>query len=322
MAHPVRSEPVEMALRSERFIPDGVMLRYLAAIVLMLAVAAMPALAHPPRGLVVDKDGGVWFSDLRRIWRISPDQKLQQMRPAGDRHTHELMLDSTGNVHGEDSTYDPATQTYRAALWKISPGGKFEFVVEPTTQPTLGLSIWRDSKGRTYFTDQVKPGGRETLLVRRDVSSGREILDLLLGPDNVLRRRGYPQLLSNIGGSTFDAHGAFIFRHGAVLRRVTSRGGVLVLSRALPDENFGIAAEASGAVLVAHFGGAQILRFAGPTREVVATSEPPWRPTGVAVRGATIYALEADQDERGVTKHLRVRRLTPQAVILATVPVD
>jgi len=294
--------------------------RLLAAIA--IGLAATPAVAHPPRGLVVDEAGAVWFSDLRRIWRVATDRKLEQMRAAGERHTHELALDHAGNVVGEDSYYDPATRTYRAALWKISPGGQFAFVLEPTPRPPLGLSIWRDARRRTYFADQVTPGGTETLLIRRNPSGGLNASDVLLGPASALRRPGYPQLLSNIGGSAFDAEGAFVFRHGTVLRKVSAEGDVTVLSRALPNENFGIAAEASGAILVAHFGGAQILRLAGSAREVVDTSTPPWRPTGVAVRGATIYALEVDQDLHGISKHLRVRRLFGRPEILATVVVD
>lgn len=295
------------------------LIMHVAAMAVAFGIAAASAAAHPPHGLVVDPTGGVWFSDLRRIWRVTPDQELEQMRPAGERHTHELALDRAGNVHGEDSYYDPATQTYRAALWRISPVGRFEFILEPTARPPLGLSIWRDAQDRTYFADRVIGDDTATLLVRRDASGG---VDVLLGPKSALRRAGYPQVLSNVGGSAFDAEGAFVFRNGAVLRKASPDGVVVVLRRDLPDENFGIAAEAPGSILVAHFGGARILRFARAAREVVDTSERPWRPTGVAARGGAIYVLEADQDQRGVTKHLRVRRLSDRPAILATVPVD
>jgi sugar lactone lactonase YvrE len=271
--------------------------------------------------VVVDGAGRVWFSDLRRIWKIDEHGRLSEARAAGDRHTHELAIDAAGAVYGEDSYYDPDTATYRAALWRFTPEGRFEFLLPPTASPPVGLTIWRDSEGRTYVADQAARGSADTLLFRRE-RDGR--VTRLLG-DAGAAGRYRPDLASNIGGAAVGPDGAFYFRHRSILRRVTKDGRVEVLSTDLPGENFGIAVGRSGQVYVADFGGRRILRIDRAARPTtVLTAEAPWAPTGVFLRGADLYVLEGAQDRRGVTERLRVRHIPAHGPpsVLATVPVS
>lgn len=66
-------------------------------LVVLLLGACFPLVAHPPVGIVMDRSGVVYYSDLERVWKIEPDGRKTVAVP--DAHTHELDLDS-----GETST--------------------------------------------------------------------------------------------------------------------------------------------------------------------------------------------------------------------------
>lgn len=288
---------------------------------LVLAAFAGPGAAHPPRGIVVAGDGTVYFSSLESVWKIDPRGRLTRVRPRGARHTHELAIDDRGAVYGEDSYYDPGTQTYRAAIWRITPEGRFGWVLPPTPAPLpLGTSLWRDRAGRAYFVANPQ-GSSETLLFRRE-RDGR--VTRLLGS-----REGaaaYRQEIINLhGAGLVGPDGAFYFHHGGVLRKAAPAGDVVTLARGLPDRSFGLAVERGGAVLLADFSGRRILRFAPDGRRtVVAATEAPWAPTGVALRGSDLYLLESEQDSRGAPVAMRVRRIPGRGTptVLARAPVE
>lgn len=292
--------------------------RLVATALLATALLSTPARAHPPRGIVVDAAGQVYFSSLETVWRIDARGRLTSLRTQRDRHTHELAIDSRGDLYGEDSLYDPATQVYRAAIWRITAQGRFTYLLAPTAAIPLGISIWRDTAERTYLVQSERMSD-ETLMFRRD-PDGR--VTRLLG--GAAAARFQQVLASNVSGSSFGPGGAFWFRHGAVLRKLTPQGGLVTLARDLPAENFGIAVDGVGAVFVTDFAGRRVLKLAPDGRRTVAArAEGSWAPTGVAVHPAALYVLESRQDARGVSLELRVRRVPSRGrpVVLARVPV-
>lgn len=173
------------------------MLRRLASALLSLIASAQAAMAHPPRGIVVDARGNVYFSDLERIWMVDPRGRLTLARPGvPGRHIHELVIDASGSVHGEENTYDPAREQWPSAIWKMELNRRATYLVPTTTAPLLGTGLWRDARGCTYLAQQDRaPAG--PLLFRRCRGRGAE---LLFGkPDDA---RNYRQvLLSNMGGT-------------------------------------------------------------------------------------------------------------------------
>ena len=50
----------------------------LAAMLILLAVTVV---AHPPTGIVLDRAGNIYFSDLETIWKIDTNGKLSVFRP-------------------------------------------------------------------------------------------------------------------------------------------------------------------------------------------------------------------------------------------------
>jgi hypothetical protein len=123
--------------------PVAATLAFVAACVL----PAAEALAHPAWGIAVDREGQVYFSDLKNVWKVDARGKLSVFRAGADTHTHELNVDEAGNVYGADNSYDPATKRFFSAVWKMTPAGNFTYLLAPTDDPPEGTSIWRDREG-------------------------------------------------------------------------------------------------------------------------------------------------------------------------------
>src|SRR5688572_4279205 len=134
----------------------------ITTISLALAVYMFPATdaqAHPAWGIAVDRQGQVYFSDLKTIWKIDAQGKLSVFRAGG--HTHDLNIDDAGNLYGE---HDFST------IWKMTPAGDFSYVHAPTGNPPRGVSIWTDRDRNMYSVEQNNHLKRETLLLRRTPS--------------------------------------------------------------------------------------------------------------------------------------------------------
>ncbi|HJQ30609.1 MAG TPA: hypothetical protein VJ866_00440 [Pyrinomonadaceae bacterium] len=309
-----------------------------AAAVLFVLVSELSA--HPPWGVAVDPQSQVYFSDLETVWKIDARGRLSVFRARatgeGGRHTHELNCDEAGNVYGEDLTYEPGTEHYIAAVWKMTPAGVFSYVVAPTDDPPKGMSIWRGRDGSTYATLRRDPTSEQFLLKR----SPEGTVNVLAG-DREAAERVKQVLLYGSGGMAFGADGTLYFVDGASLMKMTPDGVVSALARDIPGEGadgvnganapqgsasaprpglLGIAVDASGNVYAADLGGRRVVKVT-PRGEVSTLwrSEQPWLPTGVAVRGGDVYVLEAGAP-RGSHLSARVRKLSPdgRATLLAT----
>ena len=73
-------------------------------VVLTFLIGSTIAFAHTGIGIVMDKHGNVYYTDLKQIWKISPDGTKRIVVP--NVHTHELYLDSLGNLYGEHLRYE------------------------------------------------------------------------------------------------------------------------------------------------------------------------------------------------------------------------
>lgn len=92
--------------------------------VLLLLIAIVAGLvfadrvmAHPPTGIVVDRSGNVYFSDLETVWKIDSQGSLTIFRSAvRGRHVHELSIDEEERIYGADISYEPATDRWISSL--------------------------------------------------------------------------------------------------------------------------------------------------------------------------------------------------------------
>ena len=275
-------------------------MRLVAALAALLLPAA--ALAHPSRGIVAGSDGAIYFSDLVRIWRLD-GTRLRLIRRNPGTHTHALALDPAGGIVWEESAYDPAGRRYSETIWQFA-GGRASRRFGPVSPPPRGLGISIDRDGCSFHADQLRRGG-PALVHRR--CPGRAPVRLVgsAADDRAFR----PTLVNDVAGVALAPDGRFVFRHGGSVRSVDRRGRVRLLAANVADENFGIALDAAGGVLVVENRNRRVLRFAGGRSQVAATTPAGWGPTGVAaVRGA-ILLLEASEQRPGQPTRMRVRRL-------------
>jgi hypothetical protein len=306
----------------------------LAAIVFLFAGQAA---AHPATGIVVDRKGQVYFSDLETVWKIDTLGKLSVFRSGvSGRHVHELTIDDLGNVYGEDVSYESATEKWISDVWRMTPEGALTYLVAPTTDPPRGLTMWRDREGNTYFIDQNNHLKQRTLLLRRTPDG---IVTTFAGGAYGHRDgKGISAQFSSVGGMAFGPDGNLYLTDGTYVRKVAMDGSVTTLatdlnSRTAEDKPTlfgglygslaGLTASSSGTVYVADAGNRRLLRISRDGRvDVMLRTDPPYFPNGVfATPAGDLYVLEVGFTLPNVSSGPRVRKISPDGknVILVVV---
>src|SRR5437016_535840 len=91
-------------------------MKRITAIGLLLVVSgATPAWAHPGWGIVVDRGGRVFYTDLANVWVVETDGARRVAVPGV--HSHELMLDRDGNLWGVHLWYQPPSPSDSREHW-------------------------------------------------------------------------------------------------------------------------------------------------------------------------------------------------------------
>jgi hypothetical protein len=280
----------------------------------------------------VDRQGQIYFSDLETIWKIDTAGKLSVFRAGvGGKHTHELNLDEGGNLYGEDLSYEPSTQRYTSALWKMTPAGGFTYILAPTSSPPMGMSIWRDRDGNTYSAHWKSNAEHETLLLKR-TSEGK--VTTLLGSAETVRNFRQDVLYS-VGGLVFGADGSLYVADGAIVRKVATSGAVTTLAHIAPERPtqgsagkssdapassasvrlLGLAVDPQGNVFAADDDNRRVLKVT-PNGQVttILRAEPPWSPSGLAYSNNSLFILEFGTTTTS-TLAPRVRKLSPDGTV-------
>jgi sugar lactone lactonase YvrE len=294
----------------------------LTAIVAMCALMIVDALAHPPWGIVVDRRHQVYFSDLENIWKIDAQGRLAMFRPGvGGKHTHDLRMDEDDNLYGEELSYEPATQRYTSALWKMTPAGELTYVLAPTTDPPKGMSIWRDRDGNMYSALWKSNSERELFILKRGLDG--KVSTLFGSPEAASNLRQV--VLYSIGGMAFGPDGSLYLTDGASVRKLTMDGTLTTLTRNLsvekPADNpmgsgpemrlMGLAVDAQGNVLAADYSNRRVLKIVpGKEAQTLMRTEPPWSPAGVTISGSDVYVLEIGFTPPRTYLGPRVRKLS------------
>lgn len=297
----------------------------------LLLLAFTFANAHPPTGIVVDKRGRIYFSDLETVWKLGPGGRLVVFRAGvAGRHVHELFIDGDGNVYGSDISYEPATKKYTGSVWKMSSSGTLTWLQEPSDNAPAGMSNWIDPSGNMYSIDQNNHTKTRTLLVRRTPDG--TVTTLAGGAYGHADGQGGSAKFSSVGGMTFGPDGNIYLTDGAAVRRVTLDGKVTTVARNLdfttPEDQkqdgglTGLAVDANGNIHVADTGRRRLLKVKPDGKvEVVYRAGPPFFPNGVAVGAdGSIYVLEFGMTPPNINSGPRVRKISPDGknVVLVT----
>lgn len=292
--------------------------------------------AHPASGIVVDSGGNIYFSDLETIWKFDTHGKLTVFRKGErGRHVHELSIDKQDNVYGADISYNPATEGWISDVWRMTPEGKFIYLLKPTERPPRGWSIWHDRAGNMYFIEQNNHTKRETLLLRR--SPDGTVTTFAGGAYGHADGKGNLAKFSSVGGMAFGPDGSLYLSDGVAVRKVATDGTVTTIAKGLDFRTnhdqprflaglsgslYGLSVDASGNVYVADAGNRRLLKIDSTGGvEVISRAEPPYFPTGVAAAGGNLYVLEVGFTLPNLTSGPRVRRITAdgKSTILTTI---
>lgn len=243
------------------------------AFVIALILTAAPLLAHPPVSVAVDGAGNVYYSDLARVWRVTPNGA--KTVAVENVHTHELWLDADGTLYGEDLRYE--RNQWSHAVWKRSAKGEVAYVIPRRAGVLTNYSFVRDASGAMYYASE----DRKTVRLR--ARDGR-VTTLARGFRDIRWMHATPR------GTVFFVD------QGAVYR--VSEGKLTQLARGLGEERhalMGLWSDRAENVYVADYANREVKRIT-PRGEVkvVAKTRAPWGPTGGAMdANGDLIVLEA-----------------------------
>jgi sugar lactone lactonase YvrE len=253
------------------------------AVVAQFSLATFTASAHPSSGIVVDRQGNVFFSDLSRgLLKVDPQGKVTTISKEGG---HWLALDTNGSfskVEFEKSAHWPR--------WfkRHTPVG-----VRPALITDGGSPLVVASDGNLYYVcndEQMIPGG---LQLARLTPDGKESL---VSPS--LRRLA--EEMGGIKGLAIGPDGSFFITYPKAVLRV-ARDVTFVAPHcdkhppSIQDAPGlrGLAVNTREVVYVAATGCRCIIQITPDGKVItILKAESPWAPCGVALHGEDIYVWE------------------------------
>lgn len=273
------------------------------SVVVLLLCFATYAYAHPSVSILMDSKGNVYYSDLARVWKITPRGE-KQVAVEGV-HTHEIYIDRDDNVYGEHLWYNgERAGTWSHYLWKYSPDGKFEKIKSDSEGFLTDYSFIHDGKDNMYFADRDNKNCQH--IIRRNVAGTPSRLG--------------SSCFTNIRWMTVSTEGNLYVIDFHDLKKVDERGNVTTLAADLPqkklsqihvdDQHYlsGVSTDKNENVYVADYSGRALKKVdkAGKVSTVVRTSIP-WSPAGsLLAPNGDFWILECS-----ITNAVRVERITP-----------
>jgi hypothetical protein len=292
---------------------------FIGLLTLGLLLAGSEVLAHPGSGIVVDRQGNVYFVDTGSgVWKIDHSGKLTHLLgPA----YHWMAIDSDGRLgkvtlpyfSSEDATVmrvgnNPTLLLSSDFPLAVGPDGSLYY---PWVQSGDGVQIFRLSpSGKTTVVKKLPPSRSE---------SGE------------IRWRN---------GITVSADGSIYFSEDRAVLKITPQGELVsvVSSLNLPGCGSvagvepelgpycrGLAVDTAGTVYVAAAGCRAVLRITTDQKvTTILQASSPWSPTAVAVSGADLYVLEyvhtANENRREWLP--RVRKVSSDGSVTTIATID
>ena len=115
---------------------------------ILVGMLASAAMAHPAVGIVRDSDGNIFYSDTANVWRIDPHGAKSIAVP--NVHTHELWLDSAGNLYGEHLWYGSYDSEARLARAPLKGGPSTAFKLPPLTKDAVSFIAQNPARRDEY----------------------------------------------------------------------------------------------------------------------------------------------------------------------------
>ncbi|MBI4417902.1 MAG: SMP-30/gluconolactonase/LRE family protein, partial [Ignavibacteriales bacterium] len=227
----------------------------------------------------MDSKGNVYYTDLKHVWKISPD--VTKSIAVRNVHTHELHIDREDNLYGEHLWYEgEATDKWGHRVWRLRADGKLTDIIPARggfREDYNDVCFVRDRQGSQYWIDRTEKAVRmqssDGMIRTLAVSNFRNVRWMTVTPGGIvflvdlhdLVRVGRDGSVRTIARNLATNRRAFLF--------FTNEHAVMGLT-ADENENVYVAVSAD-----------QTVRKITPDgrRIDVAKSKGPWAPTGVCI---------------------------------------
>jgi sugar lactone lactonase YvrE len=258
--------------------------------------------AHPGSGIVVDRNGQVYFTDTGKgVWKIDAQGRLTYI-PAS--RFHWMAIDLSGYFAESQNAFGEYFE-------RVTPKGSKPAVIISSDFPLVvnrdGYMYYANTRHGSAKIVRRTPDGKESVLASDKVFEF--ISGIAASPDGSI----YITEASNA--------------HANTIRKITMNGTVSVIAtfvgkaaedlplETVPSYCRGLAVDAQGFVYVAATGSRSVLKISPQGRVSNILQEPsPWTPTGVALFNGDVYVLEwhdvpASQSEVRTAYIPRVRKI-------------
>lgn len=118
-----------------------------------LFLISLAIAAHPGIGIVKDRKGNIYYTDLKQVWKISSDGTKTAVVTGV--HTHELYIDEQDNLYGEHLWYNGESKdTWGHYVWCLKNTGELVKEINPTEGFLTNYGFARDSAGNMYWVER------------------------------------------------------------------------------------------------------------------------------------------------------------------------
>lgn len=109
--------------------------------------------SHPGVGIFKDSRNNIYYTDLKNIWKITPDGIKTAV--VSNVHSHELYMDPGDNLYGEHLWYNgEKLNTWGHYIWCLKNTGELVKIQEPTEGFLSNYSFVRDTSGNMYWVER------------------------------------------------------------------------------------------------------------------------------------------------------------------------
>ena len=264
----------------------------LVAVAAFAAFLTPEAAAHPGSGIVVDREGQVFFQDSagRAIWKI--DARGQLTKYYDKMGGHWMALDADGRFARADLN-------------------RFQRVTPPGVKPALivadgGAPVVVNRDGTLYYGLRLLDGDRVAVGITRFSPDGQQA-PFAPAVAKAVENLGITGLAAGPDGSLYVACPSAVLkvRMDGSFTTLVQPVAVNDCDEELPDNNphpylRGLAVDSRGTVYAAATGCHRVVKITPDGKvETVLKAERPWTPTGVATSGEDVYVLEYTHHDSG-----------------------
>jgi hypothetical protein len=266
-------------------------------------LSSLVVLSHPGVGIVEDKKGNIFYTDLVHVWKMGPSGA--KSIAVKNVHTHELFIDQQDNLFGEHLWYNgEKLNTWGHYVWKLSADGKLEKIIPDTEGFLENYSFVRDHFGRMYWADRKEKCQH---VIRKNLDQSFATLG--------------DKCFENIRWMKSGRDGNVYVVDLTDLKKIDHRGEVKTIASKLNDRKIsqfhvddqhsvlGIWDDKDGNIYTAIYSGRIIKRFSPDGNEkIVAETFLPWSPSGGLIsNNGDLWILEYS-----ITNSVRVERISKE----------